>query len=76
MTAPNRETLGGLVFSILGCEWGRKVALPDDKLPCTRQAVQRLVLHDGPITLCFQFCAEHFAVVEGQTDPHRESADA
>jgi hypothetical protein len=59
--------------ALLGCDWGTKVALPDDREVCTRQAARRLMLHgfpDGPRQ--FKACDHHAEILERETDPHAQ----
>lgn len=58
---------------LLGCEWGRRIALPDDRAECPERAVQRMMLHGdaapGGMWLV-QLCRAHFDKVSALTDPH------
>lgn len=59
------------IQALLGCEWGRRIALPDDRAECSERAVQRMMLHGdtGPRALV-QLCRAHFDKVSDLTDPH------
>ncbi|HEX3539614.1 MAG TPA: hypothetical protein VHT75_04145 [Acidimicrobiales bacterium] len=61
-----------LFQDLLGCQWGRRISLPDDSRPCAEQAVQIVVLHDGDDEVDFKLCAHHRELVKTHTDPHRE----
>lgn len=65
--------LAGALSSLLGCDWGRRIALPGDQDPCGEQAVQRVVLHGHPDDGDFdvKLCQPHADIVIAETDPHR-----
>lgn len=68
------QTVSGVVQELLGCAWGRHIALPDDREPCPEQAVQIVVLHDGPEERELKLCARHRDLVLAETTPHTEGA--
>jgi hypothetical protein len=55
--------------SMLGCDWGTRVALPDDQALCVRQARRIVVIHDGPDAIDLKVCDEHFAKLGEHTNP-------
>lgn len=61
--------------ALIGCDWGRKVSLPDDREVCTSQARRRLILH-GPAGEEYDLkaCDQHADVLERETDPHEAEA--
>lgn len=60
---------------LLGCDWGTKVATTDDRGVCTRQARQRMALHNGDETLEVQVCNVHRARLYAETEPHEAVSD-
>lgn len=56
--------------ALLGCDWGRKIALPGNTTPCTRAAEERIVLHNGGRQVVVQMCDEHGALIKAETEPH------
>jgi hypothetical protein len=73
MSQSNTEqSVSGMVQELLGCAWGRHIALPDDREPCQDQAVQIVVLHDGPKVRALELCARHRDLVLAGTTPHAE----
>lgn len=61
----------GPFHALIGCDWGTKVALPDDQEVCTARAQRRLIIHGrNGETYDLQVCDPHAAVIEQQTDPH------
>lgn len=55
--------------AILGCDWGTRVATPDDREVCTRQARQIFVLH-GKTAYEVKVCEAHRDRLYAETDPH------
>lgn len=70
---PVTEPLDTMVQRLLGCEWGRSIALPADMRPCDRQATERVVLHGGEVGegRLFQLCEQHHDLVLSETDPRK-----
>lgn len=62
------------IHSLLGCQWGRRVALPGDREPCALKAEQIVVLHGHPVDgeFAVKLCAAHRDRVVAETKPHRE----
>lgn len=58
---PPREscTYDRLLGELLGCEWGRGVATPDDTEPCSERAASIVVVHDGDAEASFKLCPGH-----------------
>lgn len=61
------------VRDLLGCDFGVNISVPgvDDK-PCPKQAVMRLVIHQGEESAMFQFCEGHYAFVIDWSTPRNE----
>lgn len=66
------EPLDTMVQRLLGCEWGRRIALPADMQPCGQRATRRVMLHGSSAEGDFmvQLCDPHGDVVLSLTDPH------
>ncbi len=66
--------LDSLVHSLIGCDWGSKIALPNDRAVCGQKAAQRIVIHNpaGRGALILKLCTGHLALIEYETDPHTE----
>lgn len=64
----------GLLHSLLGCEWGRRIALPEDMEPCAEQAVGMTCVHAPPGVepeeMVFKLCRRHHELLETQCVPH------
>ena len=74
---PLGPTAQAMVHRIIGCDWGRLIALPNNREPCCAQAATRTVLHDPHGgQLMVQLCAEHHHILLEQTDPHAGSGAA
>ena len=58
--------------AMLGCDWGSRVATPDDQALCIRQARRIVVIHDGPDAIDLKVCEEHGGRLEAETDPRAE----
>jgi len=58
-----------MLHNLLGCEWGRKIALAENREPCEADAVQRIALHGPNGHLVVQLCDRHRALVLDLTDP-------
>lgn len=62
----------GNPFTILLCVWGRLIGEYGDTEACYSEAVEEIVLHDGPIVRGpFRLCAKHAARVDANSQPHR-----
>lgn len=65
------RTLFEMSHALIGCDWGRKIALPENRHPCARQATRRIALYqEGQIHALVQVCDEHGVLVDEQTDRH------
>jgi|tagenome__1003787_1003787.scaffolds.fasta_scaffold10313853_1 hypothetical protein len=64
------DQLGELVRAIVGCEWGRGIAIADDLEPCEDIAVAIVVLHRGDEECDFKLCEKHRQRVLEVTEPH------
>lgn len=58
--------------TMLGCDWGTRVAAPDDREVCIRQARQIVVLHDGDDLTDVKVCLVHRDRLLAETVPHGE----
>lgn len=56
--------------ALLGCEWGTKLAMPDDLAVCDAQATKRIVLYDEGREAILQFCPKHASRVVEETTQH------
>jgi hypothetical protein len=65
---------GALLREMLGCEWGYRIALPDDQAEYQERAVQYVQLHGGERDWLVKLCATHRALVFNLTDPHAAPA--
>lgn len=65
---PPDHPVAGLIHELLGCQWGRGVSTVDDKLPCDEQAVQIVVVHDGPQEMALKLCPKHRDRILEETD--------
>jgi hypothetical protein len=69
----NAGASGALAIAqgLIGCSWGRGVAMADDMAPCPEQATRITVLHDGPRGYEVRLCPHHHLVMLSETDPHK-----
>lgn len=61
--------------SLLGCDWGTRVATADDRDICIQQARQIFVLHNGDESVDVKVCNRHRARLYAETDPHQERTE-
>jgi hypothetical protein len=58
-------------YALLGCDWGRRIALPgEDVTPCPQPAEARVVLHIDGDPAVFQFCDRHRGLIDAASEPH------
>lgn len=70
------DTFPRMLHALLGCEWGWRIALTDDRDPCQARAVQRVMLHghtEGDLLV--QLCGPHRDRVFSLTEPSTPGAD-
>jgi hypothetical protein len=60
------------IRSLIGCGWGRTIIIASDTEPCMEQAVQMVVLHEGPTERLVKVCDKHLELLTELTDPHKE----
>ena len=74
VTQPDTSVGIALLQELLGCAWGHgRISTADDPDPCPRQAVEIVVLHDGPEReWTLKLCADHCERVLAETTPHAE----
>jgi hypothetical protein len=70
-----REHLPSMA-NILACDWGKLVSLDKEEPPCPEQAVRRVGIHAGTAMAVMQFCEPHAALIERETNPHKEGVPA
>lgn len=58
-----------ILQALLGCAWGRTVRTEDDPDECPDQAVQIVVVHDGPRSIDLKLCGRHRDRVLAETTP-------
>lgn len=63
--------------ALIGCDWGTKVGLPDDREVCISQARSQVVLHDlDGKAYTLKVCDEHAATLMRATNPHNADSSA
>lgn len=65
----------GQIRRLIGCAWGYDIVAPADMEPCTEDADQIVILHDGDRQVPVKLCAKHIALVNEMTDEHKEQPD-
>lgn len=58
MTQPEKSATG-VLQELLGCEWGRRIATPDDTEKCSDRAANIVVVHEGDAEASFKLCSRH-----------------
>lgn len=56
--------------ALLGCDWGTRIGLPDDRAVCPHQAVQIIILYDNGRPYDVKVCQAHADEVLAHTAPH------
>lgn len=71
------DPFGQQARRLIGCEWGRVVALPADMNLCHRQATRRVVVHGDEVggQRELKLCDAHYELVASETDPHAGAVD-
>jgi hypothetical protein len=62
-----------LLHTLLGCSWGHVVSTPDDLEPCDQDAVQIVIVHDGPWSKDLRLCQRHVDRLALETTSRAES---
>ncbi len=64
--------IGDQVRELIGCHWGRGLAVEADREPCGARATRMVILHDGDDrqTSPIKLCERHYALVIELTAPH------
>lgn len=70
----------GLLDGLLGCAWGKRVAVEGDTEPCPEQARKIMILHAppglAPDASEFRFCDAHHAKMMELTSSHLDGVGA
>lgn len=68
------QTIFQMAHRLIGCDWGRSIWTADDKHPCPKRAVQRVVLYDqGLPYVMVQACDEHLRLIEQVAEADRRA---
>lgn len=64
------HTLHPVLQQLLGCAWGRTVAMTGDAEPCPKRAERIVVFHAGETQVEARLCAHHLEIALRETTPH------